>query len=76
MIPWAGRYGLRVARAVLALACLAWYPFTPNAGISSSLVFLIAYAIFAVGTLFETRFDAAPRAVIALVIDGTFFAFC
>ena len=76
MIPWAGRYGLRIARAALALACLAWYPFTPDAGISSSLVFLIAYAIFAVGTLFETRFDAPPRAVIALVIDGTYFAFC
>jgi len=76
MIPYGGRYGLRVARVALAMACLAYYPLTPDAGISSSLVFLIAYAIFAVGTLFESRFDAAPRAVVALVIDGTYFAVC
>jgi signal transduction histidine kinase len=76
MVPFLGRYALRIARAILALACLAWYPFTPQAGISSSLVFLIAYAIFAVGTLFETRFDSLPRAVIALVIDAAFFAVC
>jgi signal transduction histidine kinase len=76
MVPYVGRYALRVARVALALACLAWYPFTPNATISSSLVFLIAYAIFAVGTLFETKFDSAPRAIVALVIDGAYFAFC
>ncbi len=56
------------------LTCLAWFPFT-GGRISSSLVFLIAYAIFAVGTLFETRFDSAPRALVALVIDFAFFAF-
>jgi signal transduction histidine kinase len=76
MVPFLGRYALRIARVILALACLAWYPFTPNAGITSSLVFLIAYAIFAVGTLFETRFDSLPRAVVALVIDAAFFAVC
>jgi len=73
MVPYQGRTAIRVARVVLALSCLAWYPFTPSAGISSSLVFLIAYAIFAVGTLFETRFDSAPRAIVALVIDFAFF---
>ena len=66
---------LRAARTVLALACLAWYPFLPGAHVTSSLVFLIAYAIFAVGALFETKFDSATRALIALVIDGAFFAF-
>ena len=76
MVPYQGRSAIRVARVVLALTCLAWFPFTPGARISSSLVFLIAYAIFAVGTLFETRFDSAPRAVVALVIDFAFFAFC
>jgi len=29
-----------------------------------------------VGTLFETKFDSQPRALIALVIDATFFAIC
>lgn len=75
MVPYHGRFALRVARVALAMACLAWYPFT-GAQVSYALVFLIAYAIFAVGTLFETRFDASPRALIALVIDFVFFAFC
>ena len=76
MVPYQGRFALRIARVVLALACLAWYPFTTGARISSSLVFLIAYAIFAVGTLFETHFDSPPRANVGLVIDFAFFAFC
>ena len=38
--------------------------------------FLIAYAIFSVGALFESKFDTAPRAIVALVIDFAFFAFC
>ena len=62
MIPYQGRAAIRVARVVLAFSCLAWYPFT-GGRISSSLVFLIAYAIFAVSALFETKFDAPPRAV-------------
>jgi signal transduction histidine kinase len=75
MIPYQGRAAIRVARVVLAFSCLAWYPFT-GARVSSSLAFLIAYAIFAVGALFEAKFDAPPRAVVALVIDFAFFAFC
>ena len=76
MIPYQGRAAIRVARVVLAFSCLAWYPFTAGARVSSSLVFLIAYAIFSVGALFETKFDAPPRTVVALVIDFAFFTFC
>ena len=75
MIPYQGRAAIRVARVVLAFTCLAWYPFT-GSSITSSLVFLIAYAIFSVGALFETKFDTPPRAVVALVIDFAFFTFC
>src|ERR1700690_2380297 len=76
MVPYQGRFAIRAARVVLALTCLAWYPFTAGAHVSSSLAFLIAYAIFALGTLFESKFDAAPRSVVALVIDFAFFSFC
>src|SRR5215467_1769734 len=75
MVPYQGRFALRVGRVCLALACLVWYPFT-GGGVSYALVFLIAYAIFSVGTLFETHFDSSPRAFVALVIDFTFFVFC
>jgi signal transduction histidine kinase len=76
MIPIQARQALRLSRVALAMACLAWYPFAVKAGITTVLAFLIAYAIFAVGTLFETRFDSQPRALVALVIDAAFFAFC
>ena len=76
MIPIQARQALRIGRVALAMACLAWYPFTEAAGITSTLAFLIAYAIFSAGTLFETRFDSQPRAIVALVIDAAFFAFC
>src|ERR1019366_1556087 len=75
MIPYQGLFAIRVTRVVLAFSCLAWYPFT-GARISSSLAFLIAYAIFSVGALFEAKFDAPPLAVVALVIDFAFFTFC
>jgi len=74
MVPYQGRLAVRVARVAVAFACLAWYPFTLG-HISSSLVFLIAYAIFAVGALYETRFDSTTRSIISLVIDVAFFAF-
>jgi len=67
---------LRVARAGLAFATLAAYPFVEGAHISASLAFLVAYAIFAAGTLYETRFDSQPRAIVSLAIDGAFFAYC
>jgi signal transduction histidine kinase len=76
MIPYQGRAAIRVARVVLAFSCLAWYPFTAGARVSSTLVFLIAYATFSVGVLFPAKFDTAPRAVVALAIDFAFFAFC
>jgi signal transduction histidine kinase len=76
MVPITGRQALRIARVALAMACLAWYPFLGGTTISSSLAFLVAYAIFAVGTMFDTRFDSQPRAIITLVIDGAFFALC
>lgn len=67
---------LRVARVALAFVTLGAYPFVEGSRISTSLAFLIAYAIFAAGTLYEIRFDAQPRALISLGIDGAFFAYC
>jgi signal transduction histidine kinase len=75
MVPYKGRLAVRVARVALALGCLAWYPFRPGAHITSALVFLIAYAIFSVGSLFEFKYELSNHAIIPLVIDVAFFAF-
>jgi len=75
MVPYRARLALRVARVIVALLCLAWYPFLAGARVSWVLALLAAYASFAVGVLFEDRFDAALLAAIALVVDAAFFGF-
>jgi signal transduction histidine kinase len=75
MVPYNVRLALRVARVVLALGSLAWYPFT-GGRISAALVFLVAYAVWAVATLFAARFDTPSGAVALLAGDFVFFAFC
>jgi signal transduction histidine kinase len=76
MVPYRGRMALRVARVALAFATLGAYPFVEGAHLSASLAFLVAYAIFAAGTLYEAKFDAQPGTTIALAIDGAFFTYC
>ena len=75
MVPYRGRLALRVARVALALGFFGWYPFTPAARISWKLAMLAVYALFAVGALFEERFDSATRAIVALALDAAFFGF-
>jgi signal transduction histidine kinase len=75
MVPYNVRLALRVTRVVLALGCLAWYPFT-GGRISAALVFLVVYAVWTVATLFAARFDAPSGATAALAGDFLFFAFC
>ena len=67
---------LRIARVALAFTTLGAYPFVGGARISASLAFLVAYAIFATGTLYEIHSAPKPNALVALIIDGAFFAYC
>jgi len=76
MLSYRGRLALRVARVALAFATLGAYPFVDGARVSASLAFLVAYAIFAAGTLYEIRSAPRPTAVVALAIDAAFFAYC
>jgi len=75
MVPYRARLAIRVARVALALLCLSSYPFLAGARISWALALIAAYASFAVGALFEKRFDVASRAAIALIVDVAFFGF-
>lgn len=75
MVPYRGRLALRIARIGLAAACLAWYALRADERFTSILAVLAAYLVFAVGTLFELRFDSPVRARIALLADTVFFAF-
>src|SRR5438445_509764 len=63
-----------MARTVLAVACLAWYVFIVGGRSAWVLAALAAYPIFAAGTLAQVRFDSARLALIALMVDTTYFA--
>jgi signal transduction histidine kinase len=75
MVPYRGRMALRVTRVALAFATLGAYPFIEGAHVSSHLAFLVAYAVFGTGTLYQTRFDNRPSALVPVAIDAAFFAY-
>src|SRR5262249_28942743 len=75
MVPYRGRMALRVTRVALAFATLGAYPFIEGARISANLAFLVAYAVFGTGTLYQTRFDNRPSALAPVAIDAAFFAY-
>src|SRR5579862_3926807 len=75
MVPFRGRLALRIARIVMALACLAWYGRVADERFTSILAVLAAYLAYSIGAMFELRFDSPLRAGIALIADTTFFAF-
>jgi signal transduction histidine kinase len=75
MVPYRGRLAIRIARIVLALACLAWYARAADERFPSLLAVLAADLVYAIGVLFELRLDSPVRARIALVADTAFFGF-
>ena len=75
MVPYRGRLALRIARVLLALACLGWYCRSADERFTSVLAVLAAYAVYAIGALFEAKFDSSIRAGIALIADTVFFGF-
>ncbi len=75
MVPYRGRLALRIARMLLAVACLASYLWAVGAHPTSALAVLAAYAVYSLGALFELGFDSPARAAVALVADTAFFGF-
>lgn len=75
MVPYRGRLAVRIVRVALALACLAWYLRTADERFTSAVAMLAAYAVYAVGVLFEAKLDSPVRTGIALIADTIFFGF-
>src|SRR5579863_8541143 len=74
MVPYRGRFAFRIARLVLALACGSWYARAAGLGPNWVTAVLAAYTVYAVGALFEVRYDSALRSATAMVADATYFA--
>src|SRR3984957_19124506 len=73
MIPYRGRLSLRIARTVLAAACLGWYGLTAGLHVSWLTALLAAYAVYSFGALAEVRFDSAMRSPIGVLADTLYF---
>jgi signal transduction histidine kinase len=75
MVPYRGRFALRIARMVLATACLISYVHATGWRFTWIIALLAAYLVYAVGALFEVRFDSPWRTNLGLVIDTSYFGF-
>ena len=75
MVPYRGRYSLRIARLVLAGACLVGYVRVLGWRLTWVIALLAAYLVYAVGSMFEVRFDSTFRTNVGLVVDTAFFGF-
>jgi signal transduction histidine kinase len=75
MVPYRGRFALRIARAVLAGACLLAYVRASGWRLTWVVALLAAYLVYAVGAMFEVRYDSTWRNNLGLVIDAAFFGF-
>jgi signal transduction histidine kinase len=75
MVPYRGRYSLRIARLVLAAACVVGYVRVSGWRLTWVIALLAAYLVYAVGSMFEVRFDSTFRTNVGLVVDTAFFGF-
>ena len=75
MVPYRGRFALRVARMVLAAACLISYVRSTGLRFTWIVALLAAYLVYAIGSMFEVRYDSTLRTNLGLVIDTAYFGF-
>jgi signal transduction histidine kinase len=75
MVPYRGRFALRIARMVLASACLVTYERSTGWHFTWIVALLAAYLAYAIGSMFEVRFDSTIRTNLGLVIDTAYFGF-
>lgn len=73
MIPYRGRLSLRIARTVLAAACLAWYGISAGLHVNWLTALLAAYLAYSLGALYEVRFDASMRSPVGILADTLYF---
>jgi len=75
MVPYRGRFALRISRLLLAAACLITYERSAGWRLTWIVALLAAYLVYAVGAMFEVRFDSTWRTNLGLVIDTAYFGF-
>src|SRR5580704_13678171 len=75
MVPYRGRFALRIARLALSAVCLVAYVRSTGWRFTWIEALLAAYMAYAIGAMFEVRFDSTWRTNLGLVIDTAYFGF-
>ena len=75
MVPYRGRFALRISRLVLAMACIVGYARSFGWRLTWVMALLAAYLVYAAGSMFEVSFDSTFRTNLGLVIDTAYFGF-
>jgi signal transduction histidine kinase len=75
MVPYRGRFALRIARLVLSAACLIAYVRASGWRLTWVIALLAAYLVYAIGAMIEVRFDSVWRTNLGMVVDTAFFGF-
>jgi signal transduction histidine kinase len=75
MVPYRGRFALRIARLVLAAVCLAAYVRFTGWHFTWIVALLAAYLVYAVGAMFEDRYDSTWSVNLGLIVDTAYFGF-
>lgn len=73
MVPYRGRLALRGARLVLAAACGLSYLYVAGAELSWVSALLAAYLVYAIGALFDLRYETPLRLAVSTVADTAYF---
>jgi signal transduction histidine kinase len=73
MVPYKGRLALRVARTLLAVACLGWFMRGSGWRLTWVLAVLAAYAMFAAGVQLATDFNKPLRSALCTAADAAYF---
>jgi signal transduction histidine kinase len=73
MVPYRGRFALRLARLILSLASAAWYLQSTGWNVRIVAALFAAHVVFSLIVLIEMGHDTPPRAAIAAVMDAGYF---
>lgn len=73
MLPYRGRFALRIARLILSLLCTGSYFYMVGGGLTLPVIVFAAHAIYAIFVLIDVRHDTPPQAASAMVADSAYF---
>jgi len=74
MVPYRGRFALRLARIALALGYAGWFVYGAGLHLTWVMALVAAYAVYAAGALLDMRYDSSIRAAVAVTFDAATFA--